>query len=55
MLLPICGYLKNKTNKYNKTETDSQIYLIKKWLPVGRKMGEGQETGRGLGGTSYYV
>ena len=43
-------------NEYNKTETDSQIYREQtsgyQW---GEGRMEGQDRGRGLRGTNYYV
>ena len=39
-------------NEYNKTEADSQIERKKQWLFVGRW---GQDRGKGLGSTNYYV
>ena len=47
--------LKNKTNKYNKTETDSQIQGTDQCLPVRRGKAEGQEKGKGLRDTDYYI
>ena len=48
--------LKNKTSEYNKKVTDSQIYrYINQLLAVGRGKGEGQDRGRGLRDTDFYV
>ena len=42
-------------NIYNKTEKDSQKQRTNYWLPVGRGKGGGQDRGRGLRDTNYYV
>ena len=48
--------LKNKTNEYNKTETDSQIQKTNQWQLLYRK-GKGgvQIWDMGLRDTNYYV
>ena len=42
-------------NDYNKTEKDSQIQRINKWLPGGRENGGWQNRGRRLRVTNYYI
>ena len=39
--------LKNKTNKQNKTETESQIQGTNWWLPEGQGMEGRDEIGKG--------
>ena len=47
--------LTNTTSEYNKKEADSQIQRTNQCLPVGKRKGEGQDTGRELRGIKYYV
>ena len=42
-------------NVYNKTERNSQIQKTNKWLPKGKEKLKGQNRGRLLKGTNYYV
>ena len=46
--------LKNNTNEYNKTETESQRQRTNWWLLEMRmNEGRGKDRGRRLGGTNY--
>ena len=42
-------------NEYDKIKADSQIQRTNQWLPLGRQKGAGQDKGRELRGTNYYV